>query len=108
VPWLGFIAWIVQDHQALDDGTAEIANGSVANLPAENAEPTDEVRKLLLRSRRAKFGNPVYEDVKINNISILSLLEHLRYWPPVVGAMLAISAMEQIARKNPANAPMYT
>jgi hypothetical protein len=92
----------------LDDCTTEIANGSVTDLPAKDTEPTNEVGKLFLRSRRAEFGNPIYGDVKISNINISSWLKHLRYWPPVVGAMLAISAMEQIARKNPANAPMYT
>ena len=59
VPWLGFVARVVQDHQTLNDGAAKITDGSVADLPAEDTEPADEVGKLLLRLRRAEFRDPV-------------------------------------------------
>ena len=59
MPWLSFVARVVQDHQTLDDGAAKIPDGSVADLPTENTEPAYEVGKLLLRTRRAKFGDPV-------------------------------------------------
>lgn len=53
MPRLDFVAWVVQNHQALDGGPTEITNGSVTNLPA------NKIRKLLLRSRRAELGDPV-------------------------------------------------
>ena len=59
MPWPGFIARIVHDHQALDNGAAEIRDGSVTDWPAEDAKPANKVGERLLSSRRAKFGDPV-------------------------------------------------
>lgn len=54
-----FVTGVVQDDQTLDDRATQIGDGSVADRPAKNAKPSDEVGKLLLCTRWAELRNPV-------------------------------------------------
>lgn len=82
-----------------DDDRGRVSGCSHECLPPERGEPPNGVGQEFTLRARGEFGDPIYVRT-VSDIKPRPLVkDNSRYCPPLVGAMLAISAKEAASAK---------